>query len=134
MHWYEEVEHTADWAFRVRGRSLQELFANAAHAMFSLERSVEMGKHDLVREVEVDGADRETLLVNWLNELLYLGQEYREAYGRVDILEINDGHLRALVHGRHEDEAQRYIKAVTFHNLELKCGSNGWEATLVLDV
>jgi SHS2 domain-containing protein len=92
---FEEVEHAADRAFRARGHGVEELFANAAHALFSLEGTSPAGAGDVTREVQVEGADRETLLVNWLNELLYLEQRNREAYDRIKILEIDDSHLRA---------------------------------------
>mgnify|MGYP005809885345 CR=1 FL=1 len=134
MDWYEEVEHTADWSFRIRGRDLPELFANAARAMFSLEHPTQTGSEAVTREFEVHGWDRETLLVNWLNELLYLHESHREWYDQFNILEITDRRLRALIQGRHPSDVKTHIKAATFHNLELKHGTNGWEATLVLDV
>jgi SHS2 domain-containing protein len=55
---FEEVEHTANWASRARGRDLEELFANAAHALFSLERTSPAEAGDVTREVQVEGADR----------------------------------------------------------------------------
>jgi SHS2 domain-containing protein len=67
-----ELEHTADRAFLVRGDDLRELFANAADALFRLQRQPAGRASDIIRQVEVEGFDRETLLVNWLNEILYL--------------------------------------------------------------
>lgn len=108
---YEEVEHTADWAFLVRGRTPAELFTNAAWALCRLEHGEAGGDASVIREFEVEGVDRESLLVNWLNELLYLEQTKREAYHEFDIVEINDTHLRARIHGAPEPSAQRHIKA-----------------------
>ncbi len=130
---YEDVEHAADWAFRVRGRDLGELFTNAARTIARAEHGGE-GEVNVSRELQVTGADRETLLVNWLNELLYLEQTRREVYSHFDIMEIGDTHLRARVQGAPEYHTQRHIKAVTFHNLEVKQTAGGWEATLVVDV
>ncbi len=132
---YEEVDHTADWAFRVRGRDLPELFANAAQAMFSLEAHSAPGTGEITRDVSVQGMDHETLLVNWLNELLYLGQKNHEAYDRFEVLELGEERLRARTHGRTQsDAAQTHIKAVTFHNLKIEQTAGGWEVTLVVDV
>ena len=73
MEDFEEVEHTADWAFRARGSDLKQLFASAASAMFELQARPPLPPAETVeREVAVRGFDRETLLVNWMNELLYL--------------------------------------------------------------
>ena len=79
---FEEVEHTADQAFRVQGQTFAELLENAARAMSSLDRLGPSGKPSVVRTIEAEGIDRETLLVNWLNEFLYLEQTRGEAYDR----------------------------------------------------
>ena len=134
MQAFEEVEHTADWAFRAHGRDLAQLFANAAHGMFELQGGAAEGETPVAREIAVSGTDRETLLVNWLNELLYLQETQQESYSRFDILEISDTHLRASVHGCSHWPQGRMIKAVTFHNLEVKPSATGWEATIVVDV
>jgi len=131
---FEEVEHTADWSFRARGRDLAELFSNAARALSYLEELPRGGTEAVAREVEVEGFDTETLLVNWLNELLYLGQAKAETYDRFEISSIADGHLRAQAHGYRVPGATRRIKAVTFHNLNVTRGPEGWEATVVVDV
>ncbi len=131
---YEELEHAADWSFQVRGRDLRELFVNAAGAITRLEHGDKTGNAAITRELQVQGMDRESLLVNWLNELLYLAQARREVYRGFEIIEINDTHLRARVSGAPEQNPQRRIKAVTFHTLEIKKTTRGWEATLVVDV
>ncbi len=135
MRPYEEVEHTADWAFRIRGRTLEELFLNAARAVCWPRGAVPEFEPSLTREVEVDGIDRETLLVNWLNELLYLQETRSEAYNRFEIVEISDQRLCARAEGRPRQPSDANpIKAVTFHNLRITEGKDGFEVTVVVDV
>ena len=134
MQAFEEVEHTADWAFRAHGRDLAQLFANAAHGMFELQGGAAEGESSVAREIAVSGTDRETLLVNWLNELLYLQETQHETYSRFEIMEISDTHLRACVHGRPSRPEGKLIKAVTFHDLEVRRSEDGWEAAIVVDV
>ncbi len=135
MKRFEEVEHTGDWAFRARGVDLKQLFANAAGAMFELQLRLPPPPAEAVeRQVEVTGFDRETLLVNWLNELLYLQEKYGEIYREFDLQEISDTRLRARLRGQRSAGAARVIKAVTFHGLEIKRVAEGWEATVVVDV
>jgi len=134
MRQFQEIEHTADWAFRVRGRDLAQLFANAARGVFELQEGTGKDETGTAREVAVSGKDRETLLVNWLNELLYLQETQQEIYGQFEILEILDTHLRARVHGRPHRPEGKVIKAVTFHGLEIKQSEEGLEATIVADV
>lgn len=131
---FEEVEHTADWAFRARGRDLAELFRSAARALFIMQGALAQSGETVTREIEVTGGDLETLLVNWLNELLYLQEVHNEAYDRFEVVEITSERLRARVHGRLRHSAQRLIKAATFHDLAVKRTDDGWEATVVVDV
>jgi SHS2 domain-containing protein len=134
MQHFQEIEHTADWAFRAHGRDLAQLFANAARGMFELQAGAGSGETSVARGVAVSGVDRETLLVNWLNELLYLQETQHETYSRFEVLEISDMHLRALVHGRPSPAERKLIKAVTFHDLEVRRSEDGWEAAIVVDV
>ena len=133
MKAFEEIEHTADLAFRAYGHDLAELFANAARGMFALEGG-ESSPGGSERRVEIAGVDRESLLVNWLNELLYLQERHGEVYSEFDIEEIAETGLRARVRGGTQPGMRRRIKAVTFHDLEVKRIPEGWQATLVLDV
>jgi SHS2 domain-containing protein len=134
MRHFQEIEHTADWAFRAHGRDLAQLFANAARGMFELQAGAGSGETSVARGVAVSGVDRETLLVNWLNELLYLQETQHETYCRFEVLEISDTHLRARVHGRSQRPEGKLIKAVTFHDLEVRRSEDGWEAAIVVDV
>ena len=134
MQHFQEIEHTADWAFRAHGRDLAQLFANAARGMFELQGSTKSGETSVARGVAVSGVDRETLLVNWLNELLYLQETQHETYSHFEIMEISDTHLRACVHGRPSRPEGKLIKAVTFHDLEVRRSEDGWEAAIVVDV
>lgn len=129
-----ELEHTADRAFRVRGKSLKELFANAADALFRLQRQRVETNFELTREVEVEGYDRETLLVNWLKEILYLKEAHNETFSRAEVIEISDQHLKAKLQGQKDRRVHRLIKAVTFHGLRVHETKTGFEAEIIVDV
>ena len=135
MQPYEEVEHTADWAFRIRGGTLADLFLNAAQAVCWPRAAAPEFEPTVSREVSVEGVDRETLLVNWLNELLYLQETECEAYNRFEVIEISDTWLRARVEGRRRQASDANpIKAVTFHELRITESKDGFEVTVVVDV
>ncbi len=131
---FEEVDHTADRAFRVRGRNLAELFERAARGLFALEQQCAGGPANVQREVKLFASDPETLLVNWLNELLYLQEIHRECYPEIEVARVTDSELTAMVRGRLADVPRRVVKAVTFHNLHVQRRQRGWEATIVVDV
>ena len=131
---FEEIEHTADRAFRVQGRNFEELLENAARAMSSLNRLGPSGEPSAVRTIEVAGIDREALLVNWLNEILYLEQAHGEVYDRFQILESSNCHLHARLNGQQSERWATNIKAATFHDLTIRQTPEGLEATVVFDV
>ncbi len=131
---FEEIEHTADRAFRVTGRDMVDLLQNATHAIYAADRPRTAGKTSGTREIRVEGVDRESLLVNWLNEILYLEQAHRLACERFEIIELKNDHLRARVETRACGQNHTHIKAVTFHNLEIRESPEGLEAEIVVDV
>jgi SHS2 domain-containing protein len=131
---YEQLDHTADLALRIFGRSLRQLFTNAAYAMFSQLVNLERIVPVVQREVTVQGIDYESLLVNWLNELLYLQDTRREAYVAFEIHKLSRRRLRATVHGAQTDEIHTIIKAATYHDLSI-IKTHGWYmSTVVFDV
>jgi len=135
VHTFQEIEHTADRAFTARGQDMRELFVHAAQAMFSLEPCDAHGPCRVWREIEVAGSDRETLLVNWLNDLLYFSERFQERYDSFEIVDFSDQHLRARLCGTGQvAPAATRVKAVTFHNLAIRHEGAEWTATLVLDV
>jgi SHS2 domain-containing protein/predicted kinase len=127
------LDHTADLAVRVWGRTLEELFANAAVAMFS-----QMGQCQATvavqRDVSVEGDDNESLLVAWLSELLYLREVNGEAYHRFTVHFPAPGRLTAQAGGGVWSSFDRPIKAVTFHNLKITRCDGRYETTIVFDV
>ncbi len=132
-HWVE-VEHTADLSLHVWGDDLVDLFATAARGMFSLV--AEAGGEGLgpARRVALTALDVETLLVDWLNELLYLHEVERVVIVEVAFERLTETQLEAEVRGTPVGERLAQIKAVTFHNLVVTSGPDGYEAELVFDV
>ncbi|MBI5031313.1 MAG: archease [Chloroflexi bacterium] len=139
MRRFEEIPHTADWSFRAFGKDLRELFENAAFAMFSLEGMRETfrardASRERARKIEVNGIDYESLIVNWLTELLWLQESNRETYHRFEIDSLSQTELRAQVFGAPYETLDKIIKAVTYHNLKIEQTSEGWQVTVVVDV
>ncbi len=136
MKRFEEIPHTADWSFRAFGRDLKEVFENAAFAMVSMEGVVppEAAAPVTVRQVQATGIDFESLLVNWLSELLYLQESQHETFHRFQVELLSPTSLRAKAFGTPHGKIDKHIKAVTFHNLTIQQTPEGWQATVVVDV
>jgi SHS2 domain-containing protein len=131
---FEEIEHTADVALRVHGHNLKEVFVNAACGLFSLMADLEGLSPSVSREVHLEALDRESLLVDWLNELLYLHEVEEEIYTRCEIEALSSTALSAIVWGAKMTASKLTVKAATFHDLEIRETEDGYMATVVFDI
>ena len=131
---FEEIEHTADWAYRVRGKNLAELFIQAAWGLYALV-GMQLGAGSLtMRSIQLKAIDRESLLVAWLNELLYFHESEGLGFEELEIQHLDQTSLQAKVTGTSTQQWLKDIKAVTYHNLAIQPTESGLEVTLVLDV
>jgi len=133
----EEIEHTADWAIRVRAPDLPALFALAAEGMFGLLTDLSTVERSRHVEIALRAIDVETLLIDWLNELLFLSEQNGIVFAEfaVDELVVADGaRLAARAVGGRPRELNKVIKAATFHGLSIRQNAEGCQAELVFDV
>ena len=135
---YRQIPHTADVAYRIRGESLAEIYINAAEAMMATITDRRRVRTRETRHLEVEAPDRESLLVSWLNYLLYL-YDVDGFLGRIfEILELGEKRLQARARGEtFEPErhvAKTAVKAATYHHLEITPRNHGWQATVILDL
>ncbi len=136
MEPYNTFEHTADVGIEARGETLEEAFANAARGMFSI--IVDGSDIDVrqQREISLEAADDDQLLVDWLSELLYIHDVEGLVFDSFD-LSIDDG-LHAIARGEpYSREKHGYgseIKAVTYHLLAIKRTKKGIELKVLFDI
>jgi len=132
---FEEIEHTADVALRVRGRDLKELLQNAALGMAQLMCEETALSDDCAEHpVEIRADDAEGLLVEWLSELVFLVEVKSFIFQQVEIQTISESYFKAKVYGKIAQKLKVHIKAVTYHNLKITKTENGLEAVVVFDI
>jgi SHS2 domain-containing protein len=135
---YELIEHTADIGVRSFGKTEAEAFEHAAEGMFSLISDLNGVRDDQEFPVEVEAEDRETLLVEWLNELLYIFESRCVLLKRFEVVDLSETHLRGRAWGetidRSRHELRDDIKAATYHMLRVKQKPEGWETDVIFDV
>ena len=119
---FEELDHTADVGIRAYGASLEELFENAALGMFSLIVDLESVKPRGEVEVRVTAEDLEGLMVNWLQELLFLHEtqhlvfcEFGVSIEKLDLT----GRVRGEAIDKRRHDLKLSVKAVTYHRLKV---------------
>ena len=135
---FEVLEHTADVGIVVHGADLAELFANAGVGMFTLMVDMEGVEEREERLIQVEGRDRETLLVRWLTELLYYLDTEEMLFRRFEMEELSETRLRARGFGEAIDRERHQlhfgVKAVTRHMLEIAPEDGGYRATVLFDI
>ncbi len=132
---FEIVDHTADWALKVYGRSFSELLQNAAEGMNNLMvTNLQTIPQNEERHFSLEADDAESLLVEWLNELAYWAEMEQLIFVHIQLQHVTSESLTATVRGGRAPELEKHIKAVTYHNLEITRKSDGLEATVVFDV
>ncbi|MDH4207243.1 MAG: archease [Anaerolineae bacterium] len=130
---FEEVEHVADAAVRAYGHDWPELLVNAALGMFSLLAHWDNSSTSAEREVSLHSMDRETLLVDWLSELLYLHEMDGVVFFDFEMAEVSANSLTAVIKGTPQWRPRTAIKAVTFNDLHVAETPQGYTATIVFD-
>ena len=135
---FEIFPLTADKGIRAWGRDLAGLFVNAARGLWSLMVEPGAVRRERMIPVKVEAADRETLLVAWLNEMLYLYETREFVMADCSILTLTDTALSAEIWGESIDRERHlmlgHVKAVTYHLLQVRTTPEGWQGQVVVDV
>jgi SHS2 domain-containing protein len=132
---FEIIDHTADWAMRVYGRDLKQLFVQAALGLSSLMVDrLDVIPISVERQSEFRAYDAEGLLVEWLSELAYWAEIEQIVFREFELSNMSPTRLSTLSRGGKVRELQRHIKAVTYHNLEIIETDAGLAVTVVFDV
>ena len=134
---FQFINHTADIGIRVEAPTLEVLFETAALAFTELVTSAESLDCLVERTFKLEEDDIETLLVSWLQELLYLLDTEQLVFARFQV-KLQDFSLEATAAGEVFDPDRHMIKteikAVTYHQLEVAESDQGWQAQVIFDI
>ena len=137
MKRYSQFEHTADIGIKASGSDLKELFTNFALGLFDV--ICDMGKVLPLEEIKINisSSDLESLLVKWLNELIFIFDSKRMLLSKFDIKTVDHDSLSAVVSGEKFDlkrhEMRLSVKAATYHKLSIK-KNRQYKGKIILDV
>jgi len=134
---FEIIDHTADVGIIAYGFNINQAFANAARALFSLITELDSIAEVLHCDIELTAPDQESLLVKWLNELIYLFDTENIIFKRFDITKLNSTQLKARSYGEKVDSSKHKlktgVKAATYHMLKVD-KSNGGKFQVLFDI
>lgn len=135
---YQPFDHTADLGLVIRGANEEDLFANAAFAVFDIITDLGRVEARETRRILVEGDSREDLLINFLREVLYLYNGERWLMKGLRVTRVGERVLEAEALGEPFDgqkhEICKEIKAVTYHQAEIRKTPDGWTARVIFDV
>ncbi len=136
---FEFIDHTADVGIIAYGANLGQAFSNAARALFSLITELDSINEVLYRDIELVASDEESLLVEWLNGLIYLFDTENILFKRFDVIVLNDRRLKGRGYGEKVDSSRHQlktgVKAATYHMLNVdKDKDSGYRVQVILDI
>lgn len=138
MKRFEILDHTADIGIIVHGENLKALFENAGEAFFHLITDLRKVKRRVERRVNIEGESLDRLMVDWLSELLYLHDVENLLFKGFKVDSVGEDGLKATVKGEPFQEGVHVIKtevkAVTYHQIEVRRETEGWRAQVILDL
>jgi tRNA nucleotidyltransferase (CCA-adding enzyme) len=135
---FEYLDHPADIGFRAYGRSLPGLFESCAHALVSL--ILDASHIDPLEQIVItaEGIDQESLLVNFLNEVLYYIDGKRLAFARFTVSTLDENYINCIALGEPRDRERHpgklIVKAVTYHQLRLARQDDHYIAEVYVDI
>ena len=137
------LDHTGDTAIGLTAESDEELFRDAARALSSIIIDTERAPPETRQKIdlELEAEDDESLLIDFLNELIFLFDSKRFLPGDLDVERLEVGapaRIRATVWGETFDPDRHVflteVKAATFHNVEISRTPGKISTTVVFDL
>ncbi len=138
MKCYKLIEHTADLGIEAYGGTPEELFCNCAFAMFDLIADLEKINPKEKVKFELTADNQNELLINWLRRLhsCYAVEEY--LFGKFHITALGENKLHGFAEGEKLDlkrhVLKKEIKAVTYHQVEIKKRDKLYAVQVIFDV
>lgn len=133
---FQILEHTADFRMKVEGKTLRELFASAVEGMMkTMKERPAPPEEPAERRISLKAGDSTALLVDFLNKILTLAHVNKEIYTAIEWKEITETSLTVKINGGKVDSFDKDIKAVTFHQADVRKNPDGmWETFVVFDI
>ncbi|MBT8380502.1 MAG: archease [Ignavibacteria bacterium] len=138
---FKFIDHTADVAVDLEADSLEELFSSAVEAFKISITDIECIEISDSIEIEITGASKEELLVDFLNEINFYVTTKKWLCCGIESIKVfndeNEWELSAEVNGiklNSEKDLKQEIKSVTYHQMEIIAKNNMYSTRVVFDI
>ena len=133
----------ADIAYEAYGKNLNELFENAAFAIFELSANLKTINANKKLEIILENEKIENLLYDFLSEILFLKDSKYMVFKNVKVKidedkKNNKIKLKSILEGdtinAEKQQLENDIKAITMHMFKVEKTKKGYKATVVVDI
>lgn len=135
---YEFIGHTADKGFKVVADSMADLFKTSVLGLAELLREdipLDQESYAVSQNVEVEAQDETALLVDFLSKILTISHIKKTVFTGIDIKKMNNNKISADIFGNKVEYFDEVIKAVTYHQANIRIDKDGKLATnIVFDI
>lgn len=137
---YEILEHPAELRLKIYGKTLEELFSNAAEAMADIlkyDPKPRIHPNAPKEEIQIQSVDINALLVDFLSEILAKSQINKAVYQVSSVkcqASNRQANLEAELVGYSIEHFKEDIKAVTYQDLNIQKIDGIWQTILVFDI
>jgi SHS2 domain-containing protein len=132
------LPHTADIRMLIEGETLQKLFMAGVKGMANiLKENIcdQTYKFNTKTRIKTSSLDDTNLLIDFLSDVLTHTYTNKTIYCKVNVLSIEKYHIVADVFGIETNDFDEEIKAVTYHEAEVKKNKNNqWETCVIFDI
>ena len=128
-------EHRGELELRVEAPSLPSLFAEAGRALAEVMTTTPLAiPTGWSEEVVVNAIDREALLVDWLNELVFRSEVGKVLFTEFEFTRISERQLVAAIRGTRVEQLRNPVKGATYNELSITERRGSFTAKVILDV
>lgn len=132
------LPHTADIRLKVEAGTIAELFEGALAGMgniLSENFCTQSQQHDVVAHVDITAIDITALLIDFLSEVLTLSYVHKAVFCKIQDIVVGGNRINATVRGMRVGGFDEDIKAVTYHEAEVREHKDGrWETMIIFDI
>jgi SHS2 domain-containing protein len=135
---FEVIDHTADIGIVAYGADIKQVFANAALGLFNLMADLDDFEEGMQRDLELSAEDVEVLLIEWLNELIYIFDVEHIIFKKFEIEKLTSTEITARCFGEKmkpgQHKLKREIKAATYHMLRISKEDGTYKVQVIFDI
>lgn len=135
---FRVIDISGDVGLEAYGKSLEEAFTNMGMGMYSLLTDLERLEQKEVLKLKITADSLESLLVNYLNELIFHFDAYGFIGSKIEMDDFSQLHIDAKIYGDYFDPLKHtrglLIKAATYHNLSINKLDDFYIITVIFDI